>query len=147
MNKHLKLINEQKEHLIKAISHLEYSYNKLQKMDRSINDSDDELLEVWESFSARFSRVVDIFLSRYLRSFVLYHDPGFKGSLRDHINYGEKLELIDNSNWWLELRELRNITAHEYNDGDLQHFYQRIFSECNALIVIKNKLNEFNPCA
>lgn len=147
MNKYLKLLNDQKIHLVKAIAHLEYSYQKLNKIDKRIDDSDldDELLEIWESFSARFSRVIDLFLSRYLRSYILYNDPGFKGSLRDHINCGEKLGLIDDANWWLELRELRNITAHEYNDIDLYHFYQRIFSKCETLINLKIKLQQ-TPC-
>jgi hypothetical protein len=142
----MNLLSIQKNQLIKALSHLSYSYQKIQQMDKIIDEQDDEQLETWESFSARFARVVDIFLSRYLRSYVLYHDPGFKGSLRDHINFGEKMGLIKDANWWLGLRELRNISAHEYNEHDLVQFYQRLFTECAQLLELSSVLEKMTPC-
>lgn len=146
LSKYLQLLQEQKEQLLKAVKHLEYSYNKLNKIGLEINEKDDEILETWESFSARFSGVVDIFLAKYLRTFVLYHDPGFTGSLRDFINYGEKTGIITDVDKWLVLRELRNITAHEYTNEDIKGFYKRIYSEADFLLDLKTLLDQRTPC-
>ena len=56
-----------REKLLKAIGHLEYSYKKIQHIPPDIDTLDEEGLETWESFSARFCRVSDIFLSKYIR--------------------------------------------------------------------------------
>lgn len=137
MNHIINLINDEKQQLLKALKHLDYSYNKINKFSAHVDSDDDENLEIWESFSARFSRVVDIFLSKFVRSYILYNDPGFKGSLRDHINTAEKLSLIDDSNWWLGLRELRNIAAHEYNNDDIAQLYSRLYYECPRLLQLE----------
>lgn len=139
-SKHAALQVEQKRKLIKAISHLEYSYNKILKLKCNLNDLDDETLETWESFAARFGRVADIFLTRYLRTRILLEDPGFSGTLRDFINQAEKLEIIDSADAWMAIRELRNISAHDYSEKDLAEFFLRLKNECPRLLDIKHKL-------
>lgn len=138
----LELIHEQKLQLQKALKHLHYSFSKIEKNNTALDENDDESLETWESFSSRFARVVDLFLAKFLRTFVLYQDPGFKGSMRDFINQGEKFELLDDSDWWLSLRELRNIAAHEYNEDDLANFYKALFAECPKLLKLNNTLQK-----
>lgn len=132
---------EQKSKLLKALQHLEYSYKKILKLPEHPDQLDEESLETWESFAARFARVADIFLMKYLRAFVLQQDPGFTGSLRDFVNQAEKLNLIDDAEKWMRIRELRNISAHEYTDKDLVEFFKRLKQECPFLLVIKDKLN------
>lgn len=130
----------QKRKLNKAISHLEYSYHKVKQLPCDVANLDDETLETWESFSARFSRVADIFLTRYLRTLVLIHDPGFSGSLRDFVNQGEKLGVIEDVPAWMAIRELRNISAHDYSEKDLSQFFKRLLTECPRLLAIKKIL-------
>ena len=79
------------EKLRKALKHLRYSYNKVRCIPADPSKLDEEQLAAWESFSARFARVVDLFLTKYLRALVLKNDPGFEGSLRDFANQVEKL--------------------------------------------------------
>ena len=139
------LIEEQKQQLLKALSHLEYSYNKLMAANGTLDLENDENLETWESFAARFSRVVDLFLAKFVRLVTLYHDPGFRGTLRDHLNQGIKVKLIENNlEWWLAMRELRNIAAHEYNNEDISAFYQRILKECPKVLLLTDKLKSFS---
>ena len=80
----------QKQKLLKALRHLEYSYKKVQNLPENIEKLDEEALETWESFAARFARVAEIFLTRYLRTVALLNDPGFSGTLRDLVNLAEK---------------------------------------------------------
>lgn len=134
------ILTETAEKLRKAISHLDYSYNKIQTLPDSLSQMDEEILETWESFTARFSRVSDIFVMKYLRSRILIEEPGFEGSTRDYLNKAEKFNLIDSAETWVTIRELRNVAAHEYNDEDLSAFYAKIRSLCPLLLSIKEIL-------
>ena len=106
--------------LKKSLRHLSYSYAKVQLLSAAVGPMDDETLETWESFTARFSRTVDLFLTKYLRAVVLKEDPGFSGTIRDYADFGEKLGLIESSDQWMEFRGFRNVIVHEYEDEDLQ---------------------------
>lgn len=134
-------LEEQKVRLQKALAHLDYSYKKVQALPIDLTDLDEETLETWESFAARFGRVADIFMMKYLRGVILQQDPGFSGTLRDNLNLAEKMGLIDNVKTWLAIRELRNISAHEYTDKDLTAFFKRLRDECPVLLSIKKRLS------
>ncbi len=123
----------------KALKHLDYSYQKVQTLSLGSDFSEEEL-ETWESFSARLSRVVDLYLTKYLKLKVKIEDPAFDGSLRDYCNFGEKIGLIDDVEKWMELRELRNSTAHDYTDEDLSRFFERIRQCAPRALLIASKL-------
>lgn len=123
--------------LLKAIEHLSYSYQKVTTLPTDPHQLDEESLETWESFSARFSRVVDIFLMRVLKAKVKFSDPGFDGTLRDYLNQAEKAGFVSNASEWLMLRELRNIAAHEYTDKGLAFFLQQLRTHCPKLLALK----------
>lgn len=130
----------QKNKLIKAIGHLDYSYAKVLKLPTELAQLDEETLETWESFAARFSRVADLFLTKYLRACILLQDPGFSGTFRDMLNQGEKLSIVDNIEPWMAIRELRNISAHEYTDKDLSAFFNRLREETPRLLALKQSI-------
>lgn len=131
---YLEYIHQVKEQLLKAVEHLDYSYKKVISLPTDPNALNEETLEVWESFSARFSRVVDLFLMKYLKAVVKNNDPGFDGTLRDFLNQGEKLNLIDNAENWIAIRGLRNIVAHESSDKDLEVYLMQLKNECPRLL-------------
>ena len=105
------LLDVYKRKTLKSLAHLEYSFNKVQKISPGPGLSDEEL-EVWESCAARLSRSVDLFLTKFVRLRIKQEDPGFDGSLRDFCNFAEKINLIDDVNAWMSLRELRNSNVH-----------------------------------
>ena len=123
----------------KALRHLEYSFKKIQTLPVGPVLTEEQL-EVWESFSARLSRVVDLYLTKYLKLRVRMEDPAFDGSLRDFCNFGEKIGLIEDVDAWLELRELRNPTAHDYTDEDLAKFFERLKECAPRALAIASKL-------
>ncbi len=135
------LLQQQRDKLNKVLIHLDYSYKKVLALPTQEEKLDEETMEVWESFCARFARVTDIFLTRYLRTFVLEQDPGFTGILRDFVNQGEKLGLISNSKTWMHMRELRNINAHEYNSDDLSQFLSLLRNYATDLLSLKIIIN------
>ncbi|MEI6805023.1 MAG: hypothetical protein WCK49_00770 [Myxococcaceae bacterium] len=91
-----------------------------------MSELDKETLEIWESFSARFARAADIFTSKYLRLYLEIEEPGFRGSMRDLLNKSEKLGLLDNADNWAEIRELKNMTAHEYSAAAFDLYMARL---------------------
>ncbi len=80
MNNYTLLLKETGQRLVKAIDHLEYSYNKIQKLPDDLSDMDEEDMETWESFALRFSCVSGIFIMRYIRTRVAIEEPGYKGT-------------------------------------------------------------------
>ncbi len=135
-----KYLTESRAQLIKALDYLDYSYKKIQQLTDKPEDLDQESLETWESFTARFARVADIFMSKYIRAYILHQDPAFRGSLRDHLNQAEKLGLINDIESWMTIRALRNISAHEYTEEDLAKFFQGLKYYCPTLLKIKDAI-------
>ena len=141
MDKLEKILEIQQRELNKALERLSYSFQKVKNLPLNTEEFDDETLETWESFSARFARASDIFLSQYLRICILLTDKGFRGTMRDFLDVGEKLGLIDDAQAWMNIRELRNLSAHEYTEEDLVAVFKRLLKECPRVLNIKNKIN------
>jgi len=100
----------------------------------------DSELEAWDGFAARFARTSDIFLSKYIRAFILHDDPTFDGGFRDQLNRAEKLGLIHDANVWMEIRELRNATVHEYSDQDLEKIFEKFRKFTPLLLELAKKI-------
>lgn len=141
MDKYEQILEVRKRQLFKALDRLSYSYQKVKNLSLAVEAFDDETLETWESFSARFARASDIFLSQYLRTYVLISDSGFQGTMRDFLNAAEKFGLIEDAKVWMEIRELRNISAHEYTEEDLAAVFKRLLIECPKLLNIRDKID------
>lgn len=109
-----------------ALYYLDYSHRKIQTLTTDPGLLDAETLESWESYLARFSRVTDIFLTKYLRSFILHLDPAFRGELRDFVDKAEKAGVIESSDQWMEIRELRNKISHEYTNKELKALFESV---------------------
>jgi hypothetical protein len=126
--------------LLKSIQHLEYSQKKVASLPTKLSHLDEESLETWEGFSARFSRVADIYLGRYLRTKALLDDPAFSGSFRDLLNYAEKFGWIDNTETWFRVRSLRNVMSHEYIEEELEKLLRELRDTAPLLIQLKEKI-------
>jgi len=126
-----------KEQLNKAIEHLSKSYKKALKLPVLLSKNDDDSLETWESFTARFARVVDIYTTKVLRARILDADPGFEGSFKDLLLLAEKLRYIEKAEAWLKLRSLRNIQAHDYTDETFSAFVSELIKHAPLLLKLK----------
>lgn len=135
-----KLSQKNSEKLQKAIQHLKYSFNKVKTLSTGIHVLKEDQLADWESFIARFSRASDVYFMKYLRTKILIQDPGFHGSFIDLLNQAEKLNLIDHTEPWLEMRDLRNKAAHEYDDEHLEGLFIKIKELAPLLIELEKKI-------
>ena len=141
MNRNKNLAGLYYSKIAKSLKYLEYSYNRTLKMPLNPNQMNDAELEAWDSFASRFARTSDIFLSKYIKAQVLNDDPAFDGGFVDQLNRAEKLGLIDNVTQWMEIRELRNATVHEYSDQDLEKIFEKFRKLSPLLFALPQKIN------
>lgn len=134
------LIEDYRRKIEKALSRLEYSFAKVQKLPLRADAFDDENLETWESFCSRFSKVIDLFLTKYIKARVLREDPGFEGTLRDFVNQAEKMKLIESADRWMLYRELRNSVAHDYTEEELVDFFSKFLKATPEIVAIRSKI-------
>lgn len=127
--------------IIKSLRYLEYSYKKISPLSTTIADLTPDQLVEWDGFATRFSRASDVFLSKYLKAAVKNDDPAFDGSFRDLLNRSEKLGIIEKTEVWLEIRELRNVIVHEYSDSDLSAIFQKMKKYTPLLLELEKKLS------
>ncbi len=127
--------------IVKSLKYLEYSYNRTLPMTTDPSQMNDSELEAWDSFASRFARSSDIFLSKYIKAYIMKDDPAFEGGFVDQLNRAVKLDLIDDVATWMEIRELRNATVHEYSDQDLQKIFEKFRKYSPLIFQLAHKLN------
>ncbi|CAH9018340.1 hypothetical protein NURINAE_00869 [Candidatus Nitrosacidococcus sp. I8] len=55
----------------------------------------------------------------------------------------EKLKIIDSSQQWVEIKELRNIIVHEYEVDDLLNLFNKIYSYVPILFDTLNQVKNY----
>lgn len=123
-----------KQQVSKALDHLKYSHGKIKTLPFQVKQLNEDQLESWESLIARFSRVTDIFLNKFLRSIVISEEAGFRGTLRDLLNWSAKHHIISDVDRWMAIRELRNRAAHEYLEDRLEDLFVSVRSELEFVL-------------
>ena len=118
--KFLKVLNECKKH----IKRLGYAFNKLHNnFEHPLSPENiieivevDELVESLDQITYRFSKLQDS-IGKLFRCFLINKGENIENmTMIDIINLLEKIGINIDSNEWFELREIRNIIAHEYED-------------------------------
>lgn len=140
MTDYQKLLEKHKQSLLKSLKYLKQSYSKVQSLPVHFNEEDSEILEVWESFVARFARVSDIFVMKYLKTKIASENPAFRGSIRDLLNEAEKLNLIESAEQWLNIRDLRNKATHDYAESELEAQLEEVKELTPIILEIEKKI-------
>lgn len=122
----LKLLNEELEKAGKAKDRLKISYEKCKIIGEKTDYNEDEL-ESFETLTSRFARFSDILIKK------IFHllermDLDDVRTIRDSIILAEKKGLITSYEKFLKIRELRNFTAHEYEDEELLSAFSEILT-------------------
>ena len=118
--------------LKQALPSFERSLVKCRDLDFSLPISF-EAEESLDALSSKFSRVSDIFTQKVLKTFifVLREDaPTFL----DRMNLCEKLGIIPSAEELIAIRDLRNISAHEYLSENLVEIYMEIIELSDTLL-------------
>lgn len=135
------LIKEYQRKLQKALGHFKYSYTKILNLPMDARKLDEEMMETWEGFSARFCRLAELYMAKYLRARIFQNDPAFDGSFRDMLDLAEKLRQIDSADVWFKIRELRNMAAHDYTEEELTEYFKKLLQYSPFLLDIEKKIS------
>ncbi|MCB0351673.1 MAG: nucleotidyltransferase substrate binding protein [Bdellovibrionales bacterium] len=141
MKNHSEVLQELKIELIQSLEYLEYSFKKIHDKKIPIHSKNPEDLETYEALVSRFSRVTDIFISKYLRTVALNDDPAYSGALKDWVNYAEKKGVISSASTWMQIRELRNKIAHEYATRDLAQIFTQVIEHTPFVLDLKRHIS------
>lgn len=114
-------LNENLVLLEKSLMALSHSYDKC----NAIGDKEEYDLEEQESFEAltsRFARAADILTQKFFKTLFILLQENIKTFI-DAANFLEKLEIIENADDLLNIREIRNQIAHEYIESDIKALF------------------------
>lgn len=120
------------ETLEKAASMLQHSYKACKNLEHKKSYSLTEL-DLFEALTSRFARLNDIIIRKMFRS-IDRLDMEPEGTVRDSINRAEKKGLIDRGDKFGQIREIRNIIAHEYLLEDMSQLYKDVLVAVPVLI-------------
>ena len=119
------LLKENSNHLQLASKQLQASFDRCNLIELAPENLGFDELERFEALTSRFARLADLILQKAIRLIELLELEG-SGSILDRINKAEKRGLIANSEQFIEIRQLRNSIAHEYDAEALL----KIFEDC-----------------
>src|SRR5260221_9217041 len=127
MSKELEILKElhlELESVKKGLVHLQSSLLSCSKIGLKQDYQEDEL-EKWEAFTARYSRLSDIVTQKIMSSILLI-ETGSTGSLLDKANFAEKKNWVEKAEQFRQLRLLRNYIAHEYIKQNTNEIFETV---------------------
>ena len=96
-----------------ARAHLDYSFQSVAGLPDDLNGADAAALASVEAFSSRFARTVDLLVNKVLRSLDRVELKP-EGGLLDVVNRAEKRGFVARAAELREMKDVRNIIAHDY---------------------------------
>ena len=135
------------EHQLLAMTQMEtllkWSLDRCQAIpltDDQIPEQED--LEKLESLTVRFARFNDVLLLNIFR-LIDTIDLDDTGTVRDRINRAEKKGLIEDAQRFIEIRELRNSIAHEYQPEALRVIFPETLQATPILLDIAERVRKY----
>lgn len=113
-----RLITECDKHQYRIESALSKIQDKLPLTASAYQALTDDDVEHIDQYLFRFSKLQDAIGQRFFKAILLFLQEDIEAMpFIDILNRLEKLRLIESSEQWQRLREIRNAIAHEYNDS------------------------------
>lgn len=108
--------------LAAARRHLDYSFQQVAGLPGNLEGMGENQLESIEAFSSRFARTVDLVVNKVLRS-LDRAELLPQGTLLDVVNRAEKRGLIARAGDLREMKDVRNIIAHDYAGAKMAEIF------------------------
>ncbi len=138
----LRMCDKQAKRLVYSLKHVK----KIAPFTReNIVDATEQEIETIDAFILRFSRLQDI-LGKKIFRFLLEISGEELVIMIDVLNKMEKINIINDANEWMNIREIRNFAIHEYAEDDAQHVVDslnKIINFSEELLVILNKVKQY----
>ena len=142
-----KIINECDKHILRMNS----AYKKIVATlpldkDKYIKLSDDEVAHI-DQYLFRFAKLQDAIGKRFFKAILLSVEEDLDDmSFIDLLNRLEKLNILESTQQWLELRKIRNVLSHTYEDEPEQMsiVINDVFDKKQMIEKIYQKLVSYN---
>jgi len=134
-------LNENFEALEKSLDVLNYSFRKCKSLGEK-EEYEQEEQESFEALTSRFARTSDILTQKVFKSLFALLQENVK-TIIDSANILEKLEIVENADDILNIRELRNQIAHEYVEADLNSLFMDVMRYVPALETVIDSLKKY----
>lgn len=94
-------------------------------------------LEPYDAMADRYIRAVEASI-RFFRAYERYQFGETSDTLRDLLSRMEKLGLVSSVQLWIEMRDQRNRTVHEYLPEKIKQIYQDLVGKMSKeLLAVK----------
>lgn len=127
--------------LEKSLGALSYSLKKCKDIGEKREYSLDEQ-ESFEALTSRFARTSDILTQKVMKTLFILIQENVK-TIIDAANLLEKLEIIESADDLLNIRELRNDIAHEYQETELNTLFRDVMKYVPELEKICDNLKRY----
>ena len=135
------LLFKEFQNLENCINLLDFSIKKFNSFQINKDYTPDEL-EYYDSLSFRFEKNVELLLN-FMRGLELYLFSVISDTLRDRLLVMQKIEIIDNIDFWLEARLLRNKIAHAYLPKQIKEIYDAIYEKSKVVFLTIDKIKNY----
>jgi hypothetical protein len=135
------LILKEFKDLKSAVSLLKASVKKFKPYKQKKIYTPDEL-EYYDSLSFRFEKCVELTLNFYKGLEIFLHSKG-SDTLRDRLLNMQRLNLIDDIDFWMEARLLRNKIAHSYLPEQLKDLYNEVINRSKKIFEYVNRTEKY----
>lgn len=125
--------------LQQARRHLDYSFQQLAGLPESLQGVTAGQLESVEAFSSRFARTVDLLVNKVLRSLDRVELKS-EGTLLDVVNRAEKRGFVTRAADLREMKDVRNIIAHDYAGAKAAEIFAYCREQKTALDAICDRV-------
>lgn len=103
---------------------LKYSIDKFKHYNPDYKYSPEEL-QYYDSLSFRFEKVTELVI-HFFKGLEVFLYAEASDTLRSRLLNMQKLNLVDNIEFWMEARILRNKISHTYESKKLKELYEEI---------------------
>ncbi|MDA1275700.1 MAG: hypothetical protein O2960_16905 [Verrucomicrobia bacterium] len=108
--------------LAEARRHLDYSFAQVKDLPVRLSGATEAQLESVEAFTSRFARSVDLLVNKVLRALDRVELKP-QGTLLDVVNRAEKRGFVATASELREMKDVRNVIAHDYAGRKLPEIY------------------------
>lgn len=141
LKKTLQYLEENFKQANEAANHLNISFERCKDFINNADFTEEQLIEL-EALTARFARVSDLLIQKIFKT-IDQLDASAPGTIRDRILQAEKKGLIQDADTLLEIRNVRNTIAHEYESMDIKEMFLFVFRHAQVLISVLSNAKQY----
>ncbi|MCK4765445.1 MAG: nucleotidyltransferase substrate binding protein [Candidatus Aminicenantes bacterium] len=99
-------------------------------------------LEYYDSLAFRFEKCVELTIN-FFRSLELFLYAKQSDTLRDRLLKMQKINIIEDIDFWMESRLLRNKISHAYLPEEIKDIYQEIYDRSKEIFKTIDRIKDF----